>query len=53
MKTYIIEARVTKIKITTVKAETRKEAIKIAETYSNGLKWEQTHAPKIQLVSIA
>ena len=53
MKTFYIESRVTKIETTEVKANNRKEAIKIAKTYQNGLKWEQIHAPKRQLVSIS
>ena len=52
MATFNIESRVTRIEFAKVTANTRKEALKIAEE-KKSLKWEQTHPEKRQLVSIS
>ena len=52
MKKYTIESRVSKIEMLEIKANSRKEAIKIAEQ-NKGLKWEETHPEERQLISIS
>jgi hypothetical protein len=52
MKTYFIESRVTTIESIKITAKNKQDAIKIAKAKDDS-KWEQTHAPERQLVSIS